>query len=118
MIQTILPILQLMLTFGNICILGYAFVKFLGKPQTTLVELVKSLEKRIDLQDQKLYELERSLDVSHEKHREQEDTNEVMQTCMLALIDFELAYCIHTNYVDTEDLVKAKDVLRKHLAKK
>jgi hypothetical protein len=37
---------------------------------------------------------------------------------MLALIDFELSYCIHTHYEETEDLMKAKDKLRGHLASK
>lgn len=111
MIQMILPVLQLILTFGNICIIGYAFVKFIGKPHDTL-------ETRVSVMEVDIKEIKQSLLQGNDRFRDQEDTNEVIQTCMLALIDFELAYCIHTNYGDTEDLLKAKDVLRKHLARK
>ncbi len=111
MIQSILPVLQVILTFGNICVLGYALFRFLNRPHNTL-------EEKVNEHDIKLREIETSLLQGNDRFREQENTNEVMQTCMLALIDFELAYCIHTGYADTEDLVKAKDVLRKHLARK
>lgn len=111
MIQSILPVLQVILTFGNICVLGYALFRFLNRPHNTL-------EEKVNEHDIKLREIETSLLQGNDRFREQENTNEVMQTCMLALIDFELAYCIHTGYADTDDLVKAKDVLRKHLARK
>lgn len=111
MIQSILPVLQVILTFGNICVLGYALFRFLNRPHNTL-------EEKVNEHDIKIKEIETSLLQGNDRFREQENTNEVMQTCMLALIDFELAYCIHTGYADTEDLVKAKDVLRKHLARK
>lgn len=110
-VQSILPFLQLILTFGNICIIGYAFVKFLGKPHN-------SLEQRVTEHDIKIKEIESSLLQGNDRFREQDSTNEVMQSCMLALIDFELAYCIHTSYEDTEDLMKAKTELRKHLSRK
>ena len=109
--QAVLPIFQLILTAMNICILGFAFFKFLGKPHT-------SLEQRVNEHDVKIREIETSLLQGNDRFREQESTNEVIQQCMLALIDFELAYCIHTNYGDTEDLMKAKEVLRKHLSRK
>lgn len=111
MIQSILPVLQVILTFGNICVLGYALFRFLNRPHNTL-------EEKVNEHDVKIKEIETSLLQGNDRFREQENTNEVMQTCMLALIDFELAYCIHTGYADTDDLVKAKDVLRKHLARK
>lgn len=109
--QAMLPIFQLILTTMNICVLGFAFFKFLGKPHT-------SLEQRVNEHDVKIKEIETSLLQGNDRFREQDNTNEVMQSCMLALIDFELAYCIHTSYEDTEDLMKAKNELRKHLARK
>lgn len=109
--QAVLPILQLLLTSMNICVLGFAFIKFLGKPHN-------SLEKRVSEHDLELKEIKQSLLQGNDRFRVQENTNEVMQSCMLALIDFELAYCIHTSYEDTEDLMKAKNKLREHLSKK
>ena len=110
-VQTLLPVLQMVLAFGNICVLGYALLKFLNKPHSTL-------EDRVNAHDVEIREIKDSLKQGNDRFREQEDTNEVMQICMLALIDFELAYCSHTDYQYTDDLVKAKDALRKHLARK
>lgn len=111
MIKDILPILQAILTSGNICVLAYALFNFLKKPQN-------SLEQRVSVTEIKIKEIEASLLQGNDRFREQESTNEVMQSCMLALIDFELAYCIHTSYEDTDDLMKAKTELRKHLSRK
>ena len=111
MIKDILPFLQVILTSGNICILAYALFNFLKKPQN-------SLEQRVSVTEIKIREIEASLLQGNDRFREQDSTNEVMQSCMLALIDFELAYCIHTSYEDTDDLMKAKTELRKHLSRK
>lgn len=111
MVQQILPVLQTFLAFANICIIGYGFYRFLNKPHSTL-------EARVNAHDVEIKEIKQSLHQGNDRFREQNDTNEVMQICMLALIDFELSYCSHMNYEHTEDLIKAKDVLRKHLASK
>ena len=110
-VSAILPVLQTILALCNITVLGYALLKFLNKPHN-------NLETRVNEHDIKIKEIENSLLQGNDRFREQETTNEVMQSCMLALIDFELAYCIHTNYGDTEDLINAKNILRKHLARK
>lgn len=109
--QTIMSIMQMVLSFGNICILGYAFYKFINKPHDTLEDRVTTIEMDVK-------EIKQSLHQGNDRFREQESTNEVMQICLLALIDFELAYCSHTNYEHTEDLIKAKEKLREHLARK
>lgn len=111
MIEQLLPILQTCLAFGNLCIMLWALKTFLNKPHNTLDARITAIE--VDVK-----EIKQSLLQGNDRFREQETTNEVMQSCMLALIDFELAYCIHTNYGDTEDLMKAKTELRKHLARK
>lgn len=111
MIQTLLPILQIVLTSANILVLGYAFMRFLSKPHNTLENRVTALELETK-------EMKQSLLQGNDRFRAQEDTNEVMMICMLALIDFELSYCAHTNYDHTEDLIKAKNLLREHLARK
>lgn len=103
--------LKILLQFANVVVLGYALLKFLNKPHSTL-------ETRINEHEVKIKEIEQSLHQGNDRFKEQENTNEVMQSCMLALIDFELAYCIHTSYEDTEDLMRAKTELRNHLARK
>ena len=79
---------------------------------------MSALEKKEDEQDLQIREVKDSLREGNDRFRDQSKTNEVMQTCMLALIDFELSYCIHSGYDDTKDLMSAKDILREHLAKK
>lgn len=111
MVQNLLPYFQLTLSVMNVCVLIFAFYKFLNKPRT-------NLEERVGICEYKLRDIEDSLHRGNDRFKEQENTNEVMQSCMLALIDFELSYCIHTSYEDTEDLMKAKDKLRGHLARK
>lgn len=110
-ISTVLPILQTILAGANICIIGYAFLRFMNKPHS-------SLEGRITELEVKQKEVENALHQGNDRFRDQESTNEVMQSCMLALIDFELAYCINTSYEDTDDLMQAKKELRSHLSRK
>lgn len=111
MIKDILTALQLVLTGGNIIILIYALIKFLSKPHNTL-------ESRIVALEVKQTEIISQLQSGNDRFKKQDDTNEVFINCMLAFIDFELSYCSHTDYKYTEDLDKAKDTLRKHLARK
>lgn len=116
--QTILPVLQMILSFGNICILAYALFKFLNRPHDTLEQRHNDLVKRVDEHDVKLKEHDESLHHGNDKFREQHDLNEVFINCMLAFIDFEMAYCSTTDYKETEDLDNAKTTLRKYLAKR
>lgn len=79
---------------------------------------LKDIEQRLIALEVDQRETKQSLLQGNDRFRESETNNEVMQSCMLALIDFELSYCIHTGYTDTEDLMRAKNELRKHLASK
>lgn len=111
LLPLLLPYFQAVLAIGNICIMLYALKTFISKPHL-------SLEEKVNEHEVKIKDIEKSLLQGNDRFRDQEATNEVMQSCMLALIDFELSYCIHTSYEDTEDLTKARDVLRRHLARK
>ena len=112
-VQEMLPILQLLLAGGNLSIMLFALAKFVKKPYDTLEQRILSLE--VDVK-----EIKDSLKLGNDEYRDQKERNEVMQTCMLALIDFELSYCSHTNYDEDgiEDLQEAKRILRSHLGKK
>lgn len=118
MITGLLPYLQTFLAIGNLCIMLWALKAFLTKPHTTLEERVKELEKRIITLEVKNGEIEKSLTISHDKHREQKNTNEMFITVVLAFIDFEIAFCQQTRYENTNDLIKAKKTLQEYLTKK
>ncbi len=104
-------VLKVLLQIANVVILGYALYKFMNKPRNTLEEKVKEHEVKIR-------EIEESLKQGNDRFRNEASTIEVIQMCMLALLDFELAYCAHNNYEHTEDLIKAKNLLQEHLARK
>lgn len=111
MVTSILPIFQLILTSANIIILAYAFFKFLNKPQDTL-------NTRVTLLETELRDIKASLVQGNDKFKEQERTNATFKSVMLAFVDFEIAYCLHTNYEFTEDLMKAKQELQEYVSGK
>ena len=117
-VQTILPVLQMILAFGNICVLGYALVKFLNKPHDTLETRVATLELEFMETKQSLHQGNdrfRDLDKEIEK---QDKTNSVLIHSVLALIEFEIQYCLTEHKEMSKDLEKAKDDLHNYLAQK
>lgn len=110
-ILDIQPYLQLVLNFGAICVMLYTLKKFLGTPHSTLEQRITAIEVRQN-------EMDRSLKEGNDNFRHQKEFNEDMQTCILALVDFELAYCSTTDYHgDVSDLQEAKKILRSRKAK-
>lgn len=110
--------LKVILQVAQVVALVYAGYKFTRKPHETLEGRVEALEKKVEDQDFEIREVKDSLKAGNDHFRDQGKTNEVIQTCMLALVDFELSFCIHSGYDDTKDLERAKDILREHLARK
>ena len=114
--QTVATIMQLMLSGINLFLFFYAFIKFLNKPHDTLVTEVKQIKEHQVEQDLTIKEIQKSLDASFDKHREQEKTNNVFKRVFMLLANFEVAFCLHTGYEHTEELVKAKEELDQYLA--
>ena len=110
-VTAILPILQMILAFGNICVLGYALVKFLNRPHDTL-------EDRVNAHEVEIKEIKSSLLQGNDRFREQESTNEVLIHSVLALIEFEIQYCLTEHKDMSKGLEKAKEDLNNYLAKK
>lgn len=109
--STLLIILQIILAAFNILILLYAFRTFLLKPRT-------SLESRVTTLEVKVADVSQSLLQGNDRFREQKSMNEVLVSCMLAFIDFEISYCQSSGYTNSEDLIKAKNILQGYLAGK
>lgn len=110
-VTTILPFFQLALTFGNICVLAYALFKFLNKPHDTL-------EDRVNAHDVEIADIKKSLLQGNDRFREQDDTNEVLIHSVLALIEFEIAYCLTEHKEPSKDLERAKEDLHAYLSKR
>lgn len=118
MANNISEFLKLILQIANLVIICYGGYKFLHKPHDELEEEVKEIRKELVEQHQQIKEIQKSLDSSHDKHRDQKQMNTVFINCMLAFIDFEMAYCQHSGYEYSEDLEKAKNTLQEYLAGK
>ena len=111
MTTQVLPIMQLLLTTMNICVLLYAFVNFLKKPKNDLDERIKTLEVKVE-------EHGRRLDRGNIKFDTHDKTNEVLIRSTLALVEFEIQYCISEKKPMSRDLEKARDDLHNYLARK
>ena len=110
-IATILPIAQLILSLSNIIILAYAFFKFLNKPQDTL-------NTRITLLETEVRDIKASLLQGNEKFKEQEETNKILIHSVLALIEFEIQYCLLEHKEMSDGLKRAKEDLNSYLSKR
>lgn len=108
---TILPVLQTVLALCNICVLGYALFKFLNRPHDTL-------EERVNAHDVEIKEIKASLHQGNDKFREQDETNEVLIRSVLALVEFEMQYCLTEKKPMSNGLEKAKESLDNYLARK
>lgn len=111
LLQVTLTILSLIISLCTVSTLIYGFGKFLAKPHDTLEQRVAVLELKQD-------EISRSLDKGNDKFRNQETTNEVLIHSTLALIEFEIQYCLTEKKPMSKDLEKAKEDLHHYLAKK
>lgn len=109
-VQSVLPYMQMILSTCNICIIGYAFFKFIGKPHT-------DLETRVEQTEFEIREIRNSLLKGNDRFREQENTNEVLINSVLALIEFEVHYCETEQKPISKNLEDAKDNLHRFFAR-
>lgn len=98
------------LDFAELVMLGYALYKFTRKPQD-------NLEKRITTLEVKAEEHERKLRQGNDKFRSIGNFLEVLLTCTLALINFEVHYCESEHKDISSDLEDARKALNKCLSK-
>lgn len=108
---TALPWAQLILTTINIIVMAYAFLKFLKKPRDTI-------EQRLGVLEVEVKEIKVSLLQGNDRFREQDDTNEVLIHSVLALIEFEIQYCLTEHKDLSRDLERAKEDLHNYLSKR
>ena len=123
LIKSALTVLQLVVTFGSLCIMLYTFKKFLAKPQDTLAARVAALETKVTELDAKLNEyiedIERSLQLSNEDSKLVKEGCMALQSTVYSLIEFELSYCRRTGYDgDVSDLEDAAKELHNYLKNK
>ena len=121
MVQTITQYSDLILKLANVIMLGFMFWKFTRKPHENLENRITTLEKRMDELETKseirYKDFEQQLRKGNDKFRSIEKILEVLLTCSLALINFEVHYCETEHKEISEDLEDARKVLNKCLSK-
>lgn len=101
--------LQMVLNLFNIIVLLYAFRLFLRKPRDTIEGRVLELEVKVK-------EIEQSLHQGNDRFKAQENTNEIILHSILALIEFEIQYCLVEKKPMSEELKKARADLNAFLS--
>ena len=109
--QVVLLFLQLFLALCNSCIMIFVFIKFINKPHD-------SLESRVNLLTAELAEIKQSLKLGNDRFREHDNANEVIINSVLALIEFEVQYCLLEHKEMSSGLIRAKEDLNKYLSKR
>ena len=121
MVQTITQYSDLILKLANVLMLGCMFWKFTRKPHEDLENRITTLEKKMDELETKseirYKDFEQQLRKGNDKFRSIEKILEVLLTCSLALINFEVHYCETEHKEISEDLEDARKVLNKCLSK-
>ena len=121
MVKTITEYSDLILKLANVLMLGFMFWKFTRKPHETLESRINDLEEKVkDLEsktDLRHKDFEQQLRQGNDKFRAIEKFIEVLLTCCLALINFEVHYCETEHKEISEDLEDARKVLNKCLSK-
>lgn len=78
-------------------------------------EPFNNLKARVDAHDVEINDIKAALKLGNDRFREQEETNATFKSVMLSFVNFEIAYCLHTDYPHTEELMDAKRELEQYL---
>lgn len=120
--STVLPMLQLILATCNILVIAYGFHKFVNKPKDDLNARLAVLEG--DIKDLKasinveIKDIKDSLHKGNDNFREQDRTNDVLIHSILALIEFEMQYCLVEHKEMSDGLKQAKKDLNDFLSRR
>lgn len=120
--SAVLPMLQLILATCNILVIAYGFHKFVNKPKDDLNARLAVLEG--DIKDLKasinveIKDIKDSLHKGNDNFREQDRTNDVLIHSVLALIEFEMQYCLVEHKDMSDGLKQAKKDLNDFLSRR
>lgn len=109
--ERLITLAQLFLNFANVIILLYALYRFLRKPHD-------SFEMRLCEAEVAIKEIRASLLQGNDRFRNQESTNEVLIHSTLALVEFEIQYCLTEKKQLSKDLERVKEDLHSYLARR
>ena len=109
--QEIMTGMDMFLKFANIIVLLYAAKKFLGKPHNSLEQRVAALETEVK-------DMKQSLHQGNDNFKEIFSALKVLIHSVMALLDFEMEYCLNEHMNKPDGLVDAKKDLECFLREK
>ena len=104
-------ILKVVLQIANIVVLAYALYKFLNKPHNTL-------EERVDKCENDIKDIKQSLFRGDGRFQEMDRALKVFTRSTIALVEFEMQYCLIEHKEMSKGLEKAKEALDEFVAEK
>lgn len=110
-LTVIIAILQIVTMSISLGVMAWGFKKFLSSPRRELELRVAELET--DVKD-----LKREREVNEIRFKKIDDVLEVILRSTIALIEFEVQYCLTENKIPTQALEKAREGLNEYLAKR
>ncbi len=117
-LQIILMSVQLLVAVFTLCGMLYAFKTFLSKPKDSMIKRIIELEVEVKELKNSLHQGNDKFRKQDDRFRKQDDTNEVLLYSILALIDFEMQYCLTEKVAMSDDLKNAKEDIQKFLSKR
>lgn len=78
----------------------------------------KSLSGKVEEHEIRIGKIESSLFLGNDRFREQDNMNEILLRSLIALIEYEIQFCITEDKPITKELEKAKDDLHAFLSKR
>ena len=98
-------------SIGALVVMVYTFSRFMNKPHDTLEQRVSAIEVKQN-------EMLREIDKGKDNFAEIDKMSEVLINSVLALVQFEIQYCIEEKKPMSDDLKEAKKNLTNYLSKK
>ena len=111
MIQNLTLGMDMFLKLANIIVLLYAAYKFLGKPHNSLEQRVTALETEVK-------DIKQSLHQGNDNFKDIFAALKVLIHSVMALLDFEMQYCLTEHKEMSEGLKDAKKDLEGFLREK
>lgn len=111
MIENLTTAMDIFLKLANILVLLYAAGKFLGKPHNSLEQRVTALETEVK-------DIKQSLHEGNDNFKEIFTALKVLIHSVMALLEFEMQYCLSEHKEMSEGLKDAKKDLEDFLREK
>lgn len=86
--------------------------------KTRATQPFEDLRSKVYSHDAEISDLKVAIQRCNDRDREHDDTNEVLIHSVLALIEFEIQYCLTEHKEPSKDLERAKEDLHSYLSKR